>query len=93
MKPETWNLKLPDVYACKGAIGHGLGVSGLAALVLACLCARAGRRPPMPWLTEPIDSPLAPSRDARFARNANASSTQAVFAAGFGGHVAGAVIG
>ena len=81
-----------DVYASKGAIGHGLGASGLASLVIACMCGRAGRRPPMPWLRDPI-------RDGEgvFSISAEglggAVGRQAVFAAGFGGHVAGAVIG
>ena len=81
------------VYACKGALGHGLGAAGLVSLVLACLCARAEWRPPMPWVEHPIVAEgrrcrLEPMRDAgrgRFQR-------QAVFAAGFGGHTAGAVV-
>lgn len=79
----------PDLYACKGAIGHGLGAAGLTALVLACLCAKTRQRPPMPWLTSPIDSrlPLTPQ-----ASSLTASTTHAVFAAGFAGHTAGAVI-
>ncbi len=80
-----------DVYACKGALGHGLGAGGLTALVIACLCAQAQRRPPMPWLHEPLPSPspaLTVTRDGV----PGPLSTQAVFAAGFGGHVAGAVV-
>ncbi len=79
----------PQVYAHKGALGHGLGAAGLVSLVLACLCAKTNRRPPMPWLTSPIASPfLSPKPQA-----ANAKlTTHALFAAGFGGHVAGAVI-
>jgi 3-oxoacyl-(acyl-carrier-protein) synthase len=71
-----------DVYACKGALGHGLGAAGLVSLVLACLCAKANRKPPMPWLRDaivPFD--LSPRLQSH-----------AVFAAGFGGHVAGARI-
>jgi 3-oxoacyl-(acyl-carrier-protein) synthase len=71
-----------DVYACKGALGHGLGAAGLVSLVLACLCAKANRKPPMPWLTDPI-VPFDRSPELR---------SHAVFAAGFGGHVAGARI-
>ncbi len=80
---------LPDVYACKGAIGHGLGAAGLSALVLACLCAKARKRPAMPWLTDPIDSalPLKPQ-----ASPLKPSTTHAIFAAGFAGHTAGAVV-
>lgn len=78
---------LPDLYASKGALGHALGAAGLVSLVIACLCARTGRRPPMPWLADPI----APARSP--ATNGRSMQTQAVFAAGFGGHVAGAVIG
>lgn len=79
-----------DVYACKGALGHGLGASGLTALVIAWLCAKTKRRPPMPWLDHPIDAPqglyLAGSSPRTNPRR------HAVFAAGFGGSVAGAVI-
>lgn len=78
----------PDVYAHKGALGHGLGAAGLVSFVLACLCARAGRRPPMPWLERPIASPLRPAASAPPGK----ITRQAIFAAGFGGHVAGAVI-
>lgn len=79
----------PNVYACKGALGHGLGAAGLTALVLACLCAKTRQRPPMPWLHEPIDSPLNLNLQAS---PLTASSTHAVFAAGFAGHTAGAVL-
>lgn len=79
----------PNLYACKGALGHGLGAAGLSALVLACLCAKTRQRPPMPWLHEPIDSPLSLTPQASPLK---ASSTHAVFAAGFAGHTAGAVI-
>ena len=80
-----------DVYACKGALGHGLGASGLVSLVLAWLCAKSHRRPPMTWLNEPIkvNNPLLTlSHHARQGRH----PSHAVFATGFGGHVAGAVI-
>ncbi len=82
----------PDVYACKGAVGHGLGAAGLVALVLACLCAKSNQRPPMPWLVEPLppDQAALPIKATPPPQPIN---TQAVFAAGFGGHVAGAVIG
>ncbi len=81
----------PDVYACKGALGHGLGAAGLVSLVVACMCAKSGRRPPMPWLIDPLD----PTQTG-LAVNGHATSlspkTHAVFAAGFGGHVAGSVL-
>ncbi|MFW6336604.1 MAG: beta-ketoacyl synthase N-terminal-like domain-containing protein [Phycisphaeraceae bacterium] len=79
-----------DTYANKGSLGHGLGAAGLVSLVLACLCAQARRRPPMPWLTEPMTpSPLPLQRDEQ---SLPADSTHAVFAAGFGGPTAGALI-
>ena len=83
-----------QVYASKGALGHGLGAAGLVSLVVACLCARTGRRPPMPWLHDPMPAPPA-LRAALCAEPATRSGplrTHAVFAAGFGGHVAGAVV-
>lgn len=79
----------PMAYACKGSIGHGLGAAGLVSFVIACLMARSQRRPPMPWLNVPIDSPLPIVREAQ---SLASSSTHAIFAAGFGGHVAGTVI-
>jgi len=81
-----------DVYACKGALGHGLGTSGLTALVLAVLAGRTQQRPPMPWLTDPID-PDGPGLGPRSIGVKTMINRQAVFAAGFGGHVAGALIG
>lgn len=75
-------------YAVKGAIGHGLGCAGLASLVIACLIARCGRIPPMPWLDSPLRSPL------QLARNGQRGNYRrhAIFASGFGGHTAAAVI-
>ncbi|MFN3168293.1 MAG: beta-ketoacyl synthase N-terminal-like domain-containing protein [Phycisphaeraceae bacterium] len=82
-----------DVYAVKGAIGHGLGASGLASLVVSALTLSAGRRPPMPWLTQPIQRPggrrLETDADARACSR---TGSQAVLAAGFGGHLAAAVL-
>lgn len=78
-----------DVYACKGALGHGLGSAGLTAVVLGALAHRTGRRPPMPWLADPIDAPLPLRAEAPPAP----IDRQAVFAAGFGGHVAGVLLG
>ena len=82
----------PDVYACKGALGHGLGASGLVSLVIACLCAQSDRRPSMPWLRCPIrlDSLHFPLN--RQQPQTKSLRTHAILAAGFGGHVAGAVI-
>jgi 3-oxoacyl-(acyl-carrier-protein) synthase len=80
---------IEDVYACKGAIGHGLGAAGLTALVLAVMAARTKRRPPMPWLITPISCGLPLDLSAPPSR---AIRRQAIFAAGFGGHVAGAVV-
>ena len=76
----------PAIYAAKGGIGHGLGAAGLSSLVLAALSARANRRPPMPWLESPLDSPFDLTADTRDLPD----GLHAVFAAGFGGHVAGA---
>jgi len=97
-----------DVYACKGALGHALGASGLAALVVAALCLTTGKRPPMPWLQKrgqvpfsghavktvpdpflmtPCPIPINPD-----AHPLSRTGAHAVFAAGFAGHTAGAVI-
>ncbi|XAM00536.1 beta-ketoacyl synthase N-terminal-like domain-containing protein [Phycisphaeraceae bacterium D3-23] len=77
----------PNLYACKGAIGHGLGSAGLAALVIACLALRTQKLPPMPWL----DQPIFPLQDPT-PQTQEPSQTHAVFAAGFGGHTAGALL-
>ncbi len=77
------------VYACKGALGHGLGAAGLVSLVLACMCGRTGRIPAMPWLTQPIESKFTLQGDEQ---TIGGATNHAVFAAGFGGHVAGAMI-
>ena len=83
----------PDVYAVKGAIGHGLGASGLASFVVAAMCLRSGRRPSMPWLSEPMKLPgggrLETTPHARPCRRAG---SHAVLAAGFGGHLAAALL-
>lgn len=79
-----------DTYANKGALGHGLGAAGLVSLVLACLCAHARRRPPMPWLAEPMTPCALPLQ--RDGQPLPADSTHAVFAAGFGGPTAGAIL-
>ncbi len=81
-----------STYANKGALGHSLGSSGLVSLVLATLAARTGRLPPMPWLDRPLaDAPLpltaAPHIDAD-----RRHAAHAIFASGFAGHVAGAVL-
>ncbi len=76
------------VYASKGALGHAMGASGLVNAALGLAMARAGRRPPMPWLDRPVETPFALSRKA----TPLAPGAQLVVAAGFGGHLAGAVI-
>lgn len=85
----------PAVYANKGALGHSLGSAGLVSLVLACLAARTGKLPPMSWLA----APASPMRNAPLPLSATptldkkySGGGHAIFAAGFGGHVAGAVI-
>ena len=79
------------LYASKGALGHGLGASGLASLVAACMFGQLKKCPGMPWLDRMIRIP-----DRLVATQAQgklpATSTHAIFAAGFGGHVAGAVV-
>lgn len=75
-----------DVYANKGAMGHTLGSAGMVSLILACLCAKTKRRPPMPWLTKPIDDAICANLKQ------GDYKSHAIFATGFGGHVAGAVI-
>ena len=82
----TMGPSTPDFYAHKGALGHTLGCSGLISIIIACLCARTQRRPPMPWLKTPI-SPLITSDSPR-----GSIRTQAVFAAGFAGHAAAAIL-
>ncbi len=83
------SVQATDIYAVKGAIGHGLGSGGLVSLVIAVLCALFNRRPPMPWLNDPIETSfrLQPAEVSLkpYARHA-------VFSAGFGGHAAGALI-
>jgi len=75
-------------YAVKGAIGHGLGAAGLASVVVAMMIARCGRVPPMPWLTDPIPTPMPISREG----SRGVFNRHAIFASGFGGHCAAAVI-
>jgi 3-oxoacyl-(acyl-carrier-protein) synthase len=82
----------PDLYACKGALGHSLGAAGLTSLVLACLLLKLGQRPPMPWLDEPIDADADGLRPDAAAQTIARQGTHAIFAAGFAGHTAGAVI-
>ncbi|MEM7624502.1 MAG: beta-ketoacyl synthase N-terminal-like domain-containing protein [Planctomycetota bacterium] len=85
----------PAVYANKGALGHTLGSAGLVSLILACLSARTGKLPPMPWLDEPAQvmrpTPLPVSATPAIAP-AHRHAGHAVFAAGFGGHVAAALV-
>ena len=81
-----------QTYACKGALGHGLGAAGLTALVIACLSATTNRLPPMPWLTDPLSPTLDPRPQTPDPITLDPHTPHAIFAAGFGGHVAGAVI-
>ena len=75
-------------YAVKGALGHGLGASAMASLVVAAMISRTRRLPPMPWLSDPIDSPFPLRREGA----AGDWRTHALFTAGFGGHVGACVI-
>ncbi len=86
---HTGQTTMPHLYACKGALGHSLGAAGLSALVLACLCAKTRQRPPMPWLTSPVDSPFPLTPQAS---GLAPCTTHAIFASGFAGHTAGAVV-
>lgn len=92
-RSDANNSPPPDLYAVKGAIGHSLGASGLASFVIAAMSLRTGLRPAMPWLTEPMKLsdgsrlPIDPGQQA-----CNRSGTHAVLAAGFGGHLAAAVL-
>ena len=91
--PSPAGAHTPDLYAVKGAIGHGLGASGLASLVVAAMCLRTGKRPPMPWLSEPMKHPSGRRlKTGPAARPCRRSGSQAVLAAGFGGHLAAAVL-
>ncbi|MEX0886805.1 MAG: beta-ketoacyl synthase N-terminal-like domain-containing protein [Phycisphaeraceae bacterium] len=87
------------VYACKGALGHSLGAGGLTAFVLACLSVTAGRLPPMGWLDAPLgreavgfDLAAGAGAGARAGRSIERVGMHGVFAAGFAGHTAGAVV-
>ena len=71
------------IYASKGAIGHGLGAAGLVNVVLGCLFGRAGKRPPMPWLTSPIQTDFLLTAEAQPIER----GLHVCVAAGFGGHV------
>lgn len=83
----------PDLYAVKGAIGHSLGASGLASLVVAAMSIRSGQRPPMSWLSEPMNLPDGSRLQIDPAlRPCKRTGTHAVLAAGFGGHLAAAIL-
>ena len=86
---KTGQSDLPNLYACKGALGHSLGAAGLSALVIACLSAKARNNLPMPWLTSPMESPFPVTPQAS---DLKPSTTHAIFASGFSGHTAGAVL-
>ena len=76
------------VYASKGALGHPLGSSGMVNLVIACIAARALRRPPMPWLAAPLESTFQLGRASVPLREGQ----HILMSAGFGGHAAAASI-
>lgn len=91
--PSPTGSHNPDFYAVKGAIGHSLGASGLASLVVAAMSLRSGRRPPMPWLSKPMRLPDGSGLQVDSAmRPCDRSGTHAVLAAGFGGHLAAAIL-
>ncbi len=71
------------VYASKGALGHPLGASALVNLALGIAIANTGKRPPMPWLDNPIDCGFAINK----APQPVAPGAQLITSAGFGGHV------
>jgi len=71
------------VYASKGALGHPLGASALVNLALGCAAATFRRRPPMPWLVEPIPCAF----DLTSAAQPVSPGAQLITSAGFGGHV------
>ena len=81
-----------SVYANKGAIGHGMGAAGLSSLVIAAMCLRSGQVPPMPWLTQPMHTPCLNDHLTDQAQICDSAGSHAVFAMGFGGHVAGATL-
>lgn len=83
------------IYANKGAIGHGLGAAGLSSLVIAAMCLRSGQVPAMPWLKQPLELPSL-GKQPRLndqPQTCQRDGVHAIFAMGFGGHVAGATIG
>ena len=86
------NCSPVDLYANKGAVGHVLGASGLLSLVLACVSLEAGKLPPMPWLNCPLKVDSKRLRFDAEGRDCDRRGTHAVFAAGFGGHIAGALV-
>jgi len=75
-------------YASKGAIGHALGAAGLVNVAISCLLMRIGRRPPMAWLDDPIETPFVIDG----AGGAIGEGEHVIVAAGFGGHVGGAAL-
>jgi 3-oxoacyl-[acyl-carrier-protein] synthase II len=87
---EVTSRHAPAVYAVKGALGHTLGSAGLVSLVVAGLTARTGRTPPMPWLDQPMRCDGVELQ--REPQPVHPDGYHAVFAAGFGGHTAGALL-
>lgn len=91
--PSPTGSPPPDLYAVKGAIGHSLGASGLASLVVAAMSLRSGKRPPMPWLSKPMQMPDGSTLSVDPSlRPCSRVGLHAVLAAGFGGHLAAAIL-
>ena len=76
------------LYAVKGALGHALGASGLVSVVVAARAGRAGRIPPMPWLHQPLSTPLS----IRPGGVEIGPGLHLAVSAGFGGHVGAALL-
>ena len=79
-------------YALKGALGHGLGAAGLVSLITAGLSLKTGKLPPMPWIENPLNLEDSPLKISAEAKEISRTGAHAMFAAGFGGHTAGALI-
>ncbi|QQE12639.1 hypothetical protein JD969_04015 [Planctomycetota bacterium] len=79
-------------YAIKGAVGHGLGAAGLVSLITAALSLRTGKLPPMPWIDNPLKLDGSPIHITPQPQTISRTGSHAAFAAGFGGHTAGALI-
>lgn len=83
------DAELVSAYAVKGALGHGLGASGLVSAVIAGMIARHARVPAMPWLR--AGNVQTPFR-LHVSGGRGTWPLHAVFASGFGGHAACALL-